>query len=299
MTYYLRPASEFIPGDQIWKIDDQTATLLGVTNPERGIGSHFKANEGESIWDAIRRLAPGWLESEGHEPFCKLDLEPGQYYPRMARPVGRLSAPNLYCPSSYLERTTLAVARSQLDALSQELKRICQTVHPTESTFNAFGHDIRNLLILACTEVEAHWRGILKANGYIKNRCKTTDYVKLMGAMKLADYAISFPTYPWLDPIFPFEGWGALGKSTQELGWYHAYNKVKHDRESEFEYGNLRHIFQAVSACFIMMIAQFGERGGPFFHITAKPDWPATDFHIRSFQTAGWNPVEFPFAGTV
>ena len=30
------------------------------------------------------------------------------------------------------------------------------------------GYDIRNLLILACTEVESHWSAVLKANGLSK-----------------------------------------------------------------------------------------------------------------------------------
>ena len=95
----------------------------------------------------------------------------------------------------------------QLTVLTRQLDRICQTVQPTEETFGALGHDIRNLLILACTEVESHWRGVLVANGVSKDRFTTQDYVAQREAMRLDEYAIDFPNYPWLAPLEPFEGW--------------------------------------------------------------------------------------------
>jgi hypothetical protein len=104
------------------------------------------------------------------------------------------------------------------------------------TNFEAYGHEIRNLLILAATEVEAHWKGVLRANS---QRADTTaDYVKLLPAMKLNEYAVKLPFYPWLDAVKPFKGW-SNSKTTQSLAWYDAYNAVKHDRETEFEKGTL------------------------------------------------------------
>jgi hypothetical protein len=174
----------------------------------------------------------------------------------------------------------------------------------TEQTFHAFGHDIRNLLILACTEVETHWRGVLVANGVVKDRYQTQDYVKLRDAMKLDRYAVAFPNYPWLDPLKPYDEWSE-SNPTSSLKWYHAYNAVKHSRETEFERGTLRHVFEAVSACVIMMAAQFGAPGGfangpelaSFFHLSAVPSWPLTELYIFPYDqpTGGWSPVRFPF----
>ena len=148
----------------------------------------------------------------------------------------------------------VAISRSQFTALMRQLDLICQTVHPREDTFNAFGHSIRNLLILACTEVETHWRGILVANNFIKEQYTRNHYVLLQPAMRLGDYAKDFPSFPWLPPFRPFEGWG----TSQKLGWYDAYNAIKHNREHEFSRATLHHAFEAVSACVIMMVAQFG-----------------------------------------
>ena len=84
---------------------------------------------------------------------------------------------------------------------------------------DTYGHEIRNLLILACTEIEAHWRGILNANRVKKDRYTTVDYVSLLDAMRLDKFSVNFPRYPWLRSRRPFEGWTSAAP-TQSLRWY-------------------------------------------------------------------------------
>jgi hypothetical protein len=152
------------------------------------------------------------------------------------------------------------------------LGRICQTVQPEGKNLDAFGHDIRNLLILACTEAETHWRGVLVANGVTQDRYTTNDYVKLRDPMKLDEYAVTFPNYPWLAAFKPYEGWNTA-KPTCSLGWYDAYNAVKHNRETEFERATLRRVFEAISACVVMM-ARSSAR---------TRDWAKAQNYDRSF----------------
>jgi len=221
---------------------------MGVTNPETGPGTFFKAEPGEDFWDCIRRETP-WLDSgvtEGR--FHPMTLGPGEYYPRIARPNALASEPMLWSPGALAEKAYMASARSQLTSLMRKLETICQSVQPSEKTLDVYGHEIRNLLILAATEVEMHWRGILTANGRSASQFNSNEYVKLVDPLKLLDYAITFHDFPDLPPVQPFSGWSKLDP-TISLGWYHAYHGVKHNRESEFERGTLRHGFEAVSAC--------------------------------------------------
>lgn len=307
MNYYLRT----VPGSpmQVWNIDDTVAVRVGVTNPEQGAGTYFKAEPGETIWEAIRRQTP-WFEPDGQNPFQKTVLGPGEFYPRMARPIDQHPTDGLgWNPSAQSHADIIAIARGQLAALTRQLDRICQTVHPTEKTFSTFGHDIRNLLILACTEVETHWRGVLVANGQIKDRYDTRDYVVLRDAMKLDEYAVVFPNYPWLAALKPYERWGRTGKPTQDLNWYDAYNAVKHNREAEFERATLGHAFEAVTACVIMMAAQFGLPQGlgqgtelrSFFQLSAVPAWPLSEVYILPYgrETGDWSPVPFCFKAII
>ena len=305
-SYYLRIVPmQSEPVVHVWKIDDRTALRVGISNPEGGNGTYFVAEPGETIWDTLRRMTP-WFEPDGQCPFHRTVLQAGQYYRRIARPSDQHpdEAPGQN-PGAHLDADTMAITRGQLTALTRQLDRICQTVHPTPATFAAFGHDIRNLLILACTEVESQWRGVLIVNGMTRDRFSTNDYVKLCPAMRLDEYAVSFPNYPWLAPIRPFAGWGNTGKPSQELGWYDAYNAVKHNREAGFVRGTLEHAFAAVTACAIMMVAQYGIPTGlgqqsgllAFFDVSATPSWPLCDVYIYPYGEgpSDWTPVPYPF----
>ncbi|WP_156918291.1 hypothetical protein [Bradyrhizobium sp. Cp5.3] len=305
MSYYVR-ASDAMPL-QVWRIDDVSATCLGVTNPETGAGTYFKAEPGEPILDAVKRQATSWFAADGQSPFHKSPLKPGEFFPRMARPTNEWSsAPIGFNPGVEGDLAFIATARGQTKALTRQLDRICQTVHPSEGTLKTYGHDIRNLLILACTEVEMHWRGVLSANGYLRDRYDTRDYVNLRSAMKLDQYEVSFSNFPWLSPVGPFGGWGYNGRPSQDLEWYDAYNAVKHDRENSFERATLAHCFAAVSACFVMMTAQFGSAAGfdggietgAFFEIVAVPAWALSEIYLAvgDEHHKSWCPINFDFS---
>jgi hypothetical protein len=301
MSYYLRLSPDGVAMG-LWRIEHDTAVRIDVTLSEI---SQFKANPGETIWESMQRQVPAWFVPDGENPFHKTVLGPGEYYPRMARPLYKNTYdPIGWSPSSQTEAGVLAVAHSQTTVLTRQLERICQTVHPTEETFSTFGHDIRNLLILACTEAESHWRGVLVANGITNDRFNRKDYFALLSAMRLDEYAISFSNYPWLTTLSPYKGW-----PTQGLPWYDAYNAVKHDRETSFKRATLFHAFEAVSACVIMLAAQFGLHNGlhrgsdlwSFFHFPTVPVWSPSEFYISRYDVTGgsvqnlWSPVSFPF----
>lgn len=288
-----------------WKISPTKALRLGIHQPELTPGCHFEASEGETIWKVIERQTP-WFKPKGVNPFHKLRLQAGQYYPRIARPGP--SYPNEApgeSPDGYDYANVIAIARSQLIVLTGQLQRICQTVHPSTQTFETFGHDIRNLLILACTDVEAHWRGVLTANGLKKNHYSTNDYVKLKSAMKLDEYSVNFPGYPWLTAIRPFRDWGNSGMPSKGLKWYSAYNAVKHNRETEFEKATLLHAFEAVGACFIMLQAQFSSHTqvrnyseiASFLRLGEVPSWAPEDLYVGSHDKLKdtWTPFNFNF----
>ena len=139
--WYVR---DYVAGQprQVWLFDAQTATRMGVTNPESGPGSFFRAEPGESIWDSIRRQTP-WLNpdiTEGH--FHPMTLGPGEYYPRIARPLALAREPRLWSPPVEAEKPYVAGAKSQLTLLARRLETICQTVQPSDKTLNVYGHEI-------------------------------------------------------------------------------------------------------------------------------------------------------------
>lgn len=150
--------------------------------------------------------------------------------------------------------------------------------------------------------MEAHWRGVLVSNGVKKNSPTTKDYVALLDAMKLDKYAVTFPNYHWLAALKPYEEWDTKNP-TRSLVWYDAHNAVKHNRETEFQKATLLRVFEAVSACVIMMVAQFGLHAGlgqdselqSFFHLSAFPSFPLSEVYMHPFGKPDRSPVNFDF----
>lgn len=283
MGYYLRVVGEG-HANQIWKIDADEAKKLGVSNPEGGAGTFYKRRDRETIWSALR-ADTGWFPSDEPitGPFHKLTLPPWHYYPRIARPLnGSLAHPK--SPGARREGRAVALGIGQATSLMRRLEVICQTVHPEDKNLGAYGHEIRNLLILAATEVEAHWRGVLVANCVDRARYSTNDYVILLPIMRLSEYAVDFRSFPWLEKIRPFSGWDKENP-TQSLAWYQAYNRVKHNREGDFSSARLEHAFAAVTACIIMLAAQWT----PSIGLGGRTDLSA---FFRFVETPSWDPGE-------
>lgn len=293
---------------ELWRIEENEAIRYGVHPTALYSGRHHLiANEGESILDKLR-AGPFTSSDPINVDIVKCDVKPGEYYPRIARPS---DSQNYLSPGENPETSRdanfIAIALGQLNNLVRQLENICQIAHPAERTLETYGHSIRNLLILACTEVETYWRGVLTANGHIRPRITTNDYVALKDAMRLADYSISFTSYPWLESIRPFANWNRQNPTTT-LRWYDAYNAVKHNREGEFERATLRHAFEAVTACAIMLVAQFGlsfdgwksSDASRFFNFQSLPTWaPANGYHTP-YEDAWeknaiiWHPTNYP-----
>jgi len=282
---------------QVWSFDGEAAIRTGVTNPETGAGTFFRAKPGETFWDCIGRQTD-WLGPEAKEgSFYLMRLGPAQFYPRMARPIAIADEARLWVPSYDSEKLFIANARGQLTLLARKLENICQTVQPTQGTLSAYGHEIRNLLILAATEAEMHWRGILIANGLQMQRPTSNQYIRLLEPMKLSHYAVTFHGYPDLGPIKPFADWSQVDP-TGSLGWYSAYHGVKHNREVEFARGTLRHAFEAVSACIVLLVSQFGPVAlnaelSSLIGLT-YPDWPIEEMYIPQVTSAQFTPIKHP-----
>lgn len=271
--------------DEVWRIDESEAVDIFASASETGIARQLKAGPGETALERMAKDTP-WLDD--CSPFRPLRLAPGEHNPRIARPLfGAHGDWGDWSPSLHNEPEVVAASQGQARTLLRQLERICQTVQPGRSTFVAFGHDIRNLLILASTEVETHWRGILVANGARRRRFSTNDYVLLADVLGLRDFAVRFPAFPAIEPIRPFAGWGLGDNPTNDLPWYAAYNAVKHNREGEFEQANLINAFTALSACAVLLSAQYGRWGlgrqtdlSAFFHFVGRPSWPIEEAYV-------------------
>lgn len=151
-------------------------------------------------------------------------------------------------------------AEQALRVLIEKLDDILLYIEPDQNGLNAYGHKSRELLILACTEVENLWTSIFrKANIPPQNsRMYTTqDYVRLLPKACLNEFEITFRNYSGLRKFQPFANWTAA-QPTQSLSWYDAYNKTKHDRSASFNAATLENVMDAITANIAMFCAKYG-----------------------------------------
>ena len=152
--------------------------------------------------------------------------------------------------------------RSQEQALRilvEKLDEILLFIEPSNEGLMSYSHKIRDLLILACTEVENQWRSLLNRANHqpINSRMYTTqDYVKLNAVSHLDEYQIGLRHYDSFTPSKPFENWDT-NNPTQSLTWYNAYNETKHNRDQFFASATLQAAIDAVSANIILYCTRF------------------------------------------
>lgn len=292
---------------RIWALADDHAYVMGITNP-KGFGKTWvETPEGSDPVELIRGRLELFPEKRTWT-IQPMNIPPGRYFPRMARPHHQHPGafPMPFYPLEFAHER--ASASIQIATLADRLRTCFQVVGPSEPNFGVFGGEFRNILLLAATEVEAQWKAILRANGYAaqdpNSRWNTRDYHKLEAALRLADYAIEFPEYPWIEPVAPFRGWSAAN-TTGSIAWYDAYNMVKHDREQHGSQATLIRSLEAVAAVVVMGVAQFGitfvrqaARWRDLFQVHEYPRWSIGDTHgniyVEGDEFAG-EPISYPF----
>jgi len=224
-------------------------------------------------------------------------------YPRVWRPG--LALPDIFQPG-YIEATTAFVS------LQSDLIDLFRTIEPDITNVNTSGHRVRELLILACTEVETLWKDVLRENGYIKERYTTNDYIKVRDILKLDQFRVSLRRYPDYAIHPPFAGWSessptkTLGQDgAADTGWYEAYNQTKHDRSKHLCTASFHHVVEAMAAIYILLGAEFGVglsskvNGEDFeerrvFEFEDIPEFPAQEHYFISDIAPEPNVVRHP-----
>lgn len=192
----------------------------------------------------------------------------------------------------------------QLELILDELKSVFKVVEPTQENLQTYGNTIRNIIILACTEIDSMMKKILKNNGIILDdkEYTTKQYFKLKEALRLGEYELQFKEFEHLGIFSPFLEW-ETNRPTQSLPWYDAYNKIKHDREANFQYANVKNALNSIVAYAILLIAQYGhnnpiweEHMRKFFSIHHTPRWNLEDFYVpHSTFNFKQTPIDYPF----
>lgn len=181
-------------------------------------------------------------------------------------------------------------AEQSLHLLVSALNDLFLYVEPEHSGLDAYGPKTRELLILACTEVEDVWNRYLRrtsrsapARGYVTN-----DYVALRDPLHLAEYQLELVPFANVPKVRPFAAWRAEAP-TRSLAWYDAYNKTKHDRSAHLSSATVAQCIEAVAANVVLYCVRFGPF--PLFEQTTPLASLAT--HLFSVELVGADPTSF------
>jgi hypothetical protein len=259
--------------DQLWTISNG----LTVTNKKDGALSD-------------------WASQFGAENIEQSELEVGSTVEGVWRP-------GLYYDVDMLQglaatNVDLRLAEQALLLLIQRLDELLLFVEPTTQSLAAHSHKARELLILACTEIEAQWKHYLRRGGIIKQGYTTNDYIMLRAPLHLEEYEVSLPRYKEIAPIRPFFGWATVPGPTQSLPWYDAYNKTKHDSKDHFSAATVLACLQAVAANIVMFTIRFGPfrlyQGGGMLSAIFNPTFAIAlrDCDPKSFYVPELNVAE-------
>lgn len=242
-----------------------------------------------------------------------ISINPGDYYPRIYRPlleerevliignsdkVKKLEEIVFNYPVYNPYDTGVIVSGlNQLATLKNMLIEILNTVYPSSSNLKTFGHQIKNLLVLSCIEVEAQLKGVYKANEInSKRNYSTRDYIKLKEPMQLHKYSVKLPLYPELKSFEPFKKWNLNIGATKSLKWYDNYNAVKHNNETEFHRATLESAIASLCAVVVLLKAQYGndipfwrEEIGSYFEVSENTKWSIKDSILPPIDN-DWKP---------
>ena len=219
-----------------------------------------------------------------------IKVSAGTYNPRMNR------------DSTGLYRHLLASGKAMDEVrayynIYEAMESVFKVVEPTQQNLAVYGHRIREILIVSCTEVEYLLKQFLLDNKYPKkNGLSTKHYIEALPILRLNEYSVVLRMHPELGKFSPFKNW-EKNAPTASLDWYESYNSVKHNRGDNFNQATLRSLINSVAAVHILLQSMYGRQifetmhsqFSSCFSTHIKPTWKLTETAIpHSYSKPQW-----------
>jgi hypothetical protein len=259
---------------------------------------HFYGRD-ELLWTispglTVTQKKTGSLEDWASQIFGAQEIQRVQH--ALGTVIDGVWRPGLTPPGQIMQalgtnRSEQRSAEQSLYLLVDELNDLFLYVEPRNAGTDAYSAKTRQLLILACTEVEDGWARYLRKAEVQPNGSRgysTNDYVRLLDSLKLAEYQIGLVPYAGAAKVRPFAGWSAT-QPTQSLAWYDAYNKAKHDRSTNLPLATVTRCIEAVAAAVVM----FSVRFSPFALYNETTPIASLVNHLFSLELVGADPTSF------
>ncbi len=285
------------------------------------IDDEFNILENETLIDAIFLRAPVYQNFKDlKQNYCTIALKQvGGYHPRIFRPFLESTKPMRFGFGVSLDELKMEINKyptyhpnniefsikslTQLTTLKRMLNLVFSNIYPSPSNLETYGHTLKDLIILACIEIENQLKGVYYAHKINpKDKPYFNNYYELKKILRLDEYFVTLPLYPELPSFSPFQNWTIGNKKNSTPEWYDAYNGIKHNQDNEFIKATLRNAISAVCALAIILKAQYGdnipyweEEIGSFLDISNSIEWPFEEHIIPPFKTSTWEAIKINF----
>lgn len=140
---------------------------------------------------------------------------------------------------------------SYLIAVERDLELLSRFVEFDERNFECFGIEIARLLLACGAEVDV----------VCKQICQTIAPASSAGNINAYrdEIVTAYPRIPTFEVTLPRFGltlhpWDEWNKKNGVPIWWTAYNKTKHERNTEYHRANLKNVLNAVAGLFVMVL---------------------------------------------
>jgi len=144
-------------------------------------------------------------------------------------------------------------------SIESDLERLSRFVEFDEANYDCFSVEISRLLIAAAAETDVVCGQICKtlnpsstADNIHSYRDEITSTYPAITRLEVLAYRHGVRLNPWRDWELP------NGVPT----WWTAYNKLKHQRGTEYRLGSLKNVLEAVSGLFVVSLYLYKDKAG-------------------------------------
>ena len=142
-------------------------------------------------------------------------------------------------------------------ALEKDLENLSRYIEFCQSNFNCYSLEMARILLASSSEVDVVAKQLCKKlnpASEANNIHQYRDEIKIVYS-QFPNFRVTVPRYG-LD-LAPWSNWN------QDQGvpfWWNAYNKVKHQRNVDFEKANFKNVINAVAGLFVTTLYFYKEK---------------------------------------
>ncbi|EKO3378288.1 hypothetical protein KW505_14400 [Vibrio fluvialis] len=135
-------------------------------------------------------------------------------------------------------------------SLEQDFLRLARFIEVNTNQFNVYSLELTRLLLSLGAEIDSVAKALCHKLDTSSTPNKITQYQPIIstGFSAFSDTEVQFTHYGFC--LKPWQGWTV----SNSPNWWRHHNKVKHNRQLNFEHGNLGNVANALAALFILCV---------------------------------------------